>query len=285
MSGGKAAPEAVVRRGMVDLQQRLAAEFRTARTAQVEHARRMAAINAPLVEVISKEARVRAAVQALRQLDRRLGVRKLAAPRLVREEERVSLGSISATRTPPYDYPWTWSAGSGAPAISVAANRNTGQMSFSIWNASKDASGSAAAALGIYFRPVVTNGILRLSSSPAFNYSWWTYCVFASAHSDGFIGLYVGRYTLAGGFDGAPVDQRISLWSDDSWWSGAGSHSGSSSGYPLFAQLNVDSSHWYALWVWCGGRASGAGWGGLFSGSGAGSNLSVTVPSIFWELF
>jgi len=158
-------------------------------------------------------------------------------------------------------------------------------MTFSIWNAGNDASGSARAAVGIYFRPTTANGILRLTSNPAFNFSWWTYCVLASAHSDAFIGLYVGRYTLSGGFDGAPVNQQISLWNDDSWWAGAGSHSGSNSAFPLFAQFNVDRSHYYALWVWCGGRASGAGWGSAFWGSGAGSNLSVTVPSIFWELF
>src|SRR5262245_28137063 len=113
---------------------------------------------------------------------------------------------------------------------------------------------------------------------------WSTYCVLASAHSDAFIGLYVGRYNVSGGFDGAPVSQIIRLWNDDSWWYGAGSHSGSNSGFPLIAQFNVDWSHFYALWVWCGGRATGEGFG-TFSGSGAGSQLSVAVPSMTWELF
>jgi hypothetical protein len=231
------------------------------------------------------ERRLKAAAGRLRQIDRALAGRKLKAPVVRSESERNALSSILVTRIPPYDWPWTWQWQAGGAAVSVAANRNAGNMSYSLWNNSRDASASAAAALGIYFRPSVSNGILRLSSNPAFNSFWWTICTLASAHSDGWIGLYVGRYTIAGGFDGAAVNQKISLWSDDSWWSGAGSQSGSSSGFPLFAQFNVDSAHWYALWVWCGGYVHGAGWGGWFSGSGAGANLSVSVPSITWELF
>src|SRR5262249_9727625 len=177
---------------------------------------------------------------------------------------RIFPGSIGATVAPPFNYQWTWNATSGGPSLSVSANRNTGQMGFSIWNASRDASGTARAAVGILFRPITENGILRLSAKPAFNYLWWTICALASAHSDAFIGLYVGRYNWSGGFDAAPVSQMISLWNDDSWWAGAGSHSGSNSGFPLIAQFNVDRSHFYALWVWCGGRATGAGWGVFF---------------------
>jgi hypothetical protein len=173
-----------------------------------------------------------------------------APPQAQEVTQRIFTGSIGATVTAPYDYPWTWSTSTGSPQLSVSADKTTGRMSFDIWNNSNDASGSAAAALGIFFKPMTASGILRLSSNPAFSYYWWTICSFASAHSDAFIGLYVGRYTLGNSFDGALVNQEIVLWSDDSWWSGAGSHQGENSGYPLFAQFNVDSSNWYALW--CG---------------------------------
>jgi hypothetical protein len=72
---------------------------------------------------------------------------------------------------------------------------------------------------------------------------------------------------------------------DNSWWSGAGAQTGSNTAFPLFAQMNVDSSHWYALWVWCGGGVSACGFGSPFWGSNAGASMSVTLPSMTWELF
>ena len=284
--GGQIAPEAIVRRGLADLERELGRQFKDERAAELEAAKHLRRLQAPFLDALGKDARSEASVRELRLLESRLGKgsQKLIAPRVRPDVQRVFAGSIGATVVPAYNYDWTWNATSGGPSLSVSASRNSGQMGFNIWNNGRDASGSARAAVGIFFRPITENGILRLWSNPAFSYSWWTICAFASAHSDAFIGLYVGRYNLSGGFDGAPINQQIGLWSDDSWWSGAGSHSGSNSGYPLFAQLNVDRSHWYAIWVWCGGRATGDGWG-TFSGSGAGSNLSVRVPSITWELF
>jgi hypothetical protein len=208
-----------------------------------------------------------------------------ALPQAPEVTQRIFTGSIGATVTAPYDYPWTWSIAAGSPDLFVSADKTTGRMSFNIWsNWDDESSGSAAVGLGIFFKPMTASGILRLSSNPSFNYTWGTWDTLASAHSDAFIGLYVGSYALGGGFDGAPVNQQIVLWSDDSWWSGAGYHQGSNSAYPLFAQFNVDSSHWYALWVWCGGNAAAEGWG-TFSGSGANSGLTVALRSITWELF
>jgi len=284
LQGGAAAPEAVVRRGMADITRRLRVESSDQAGEQRAHGRALDPLRRAVLSSLGESTDLRRAVAQLRTLDAGAAKQRLALPKGTRENARIAMSSIVVTRVPPYDYPWSWQWQAGGASLNASANRNTGGMSFSLWNNGNDASAAAAAALGIYFRPSVENGILRLWSSPAFNYFWWTICAFASAHSDGWIGLYVGRYTLAGGFDGSPVNQRISLWSDDSWWSGAGSHSGSTSAYPLFAQFNVDSAHWYALWVWCGGSVHGAGWG-TFSGSGAGARMSVAVPSITWELF
>lgn len=281
--GGKPAPEKLVRRGMADLEKELTRQFRDEHAKENEIAKSMKAVHGPLIDVASRNERAAAGVRQLRERDARLGKQKLTVPGTPEEKQRIFAGSIGATVTPAYNYRWTWNATSGGPSLGVSASNNTGQMAFNIWSNGRDASGSARAAVGIFFRPVTDNGILRFSSNPAFNYNWWTYCAFASAHSDAFIGLYVGRYNLSGGFDYAPVNQTIGLWNDDTWL-GGGSHSGTNSGFPLFAQFNVDRSHWYALWVWCGGRATGAGWG-IFTGSGAGSNLSVRVPSMTWELF
>jgi hypothetical protein len=144
-------------------------------------------------------------------------------------------------------------------------------------------SASARAALGIFFTPP-TEGTshFRFWANPAFNFFWDDYCNLDSAHTDGFIGLYAGEYDWSGGFAGAPVDQMIWLWSDDSWWFGA-SNQGSNSGFSLSADFEVDNDHWYALWVWCGVDDSAAGLGGFF-GSMSNSGLSISVPSMSWEL-
>ena len=133
--------------------------------------------------------------------------------------------------------------------------------------------------------PPTDTGFLQVWSNPALNDDWGDWCSTDGAGSDGWVGLYIGEYVVdGGGFVGAPVDQQISLWSDSSWWSGVGSQEGSSSGYPLFAQLNVDNDHFYEIWVWGGTDVYGAGWS-TFWGSAAGGDLSASVPSITWELY
>jgi hypothetical protein len=283
--GKTIAPAAVVNRGMKNIERQLQKEFREEVKAEAELDKRMSKIQSRLLTGLEKDLAVRREIQNLKQMHVREGRRKLTFPPLVREVETIFTGSIGATVVPPYNYQWTWNTSSGSPTVDVAANRNTGTKSFGLWtNPSGSSNAEARTAVGLYFRPATTNGILRIWANPSFNYRWWTICAFASAHSSAFIGLYVGKYTLAGGFVGAPVDQRITLWSDNSWWSGTGKKTGSNSGYPLFAQISVDNSHYYAIWVWCGGRISGKGWG-TFSGSGAGAFLNARTPSISWELF
>ena len=98
--------------------------------------------------------------------------------------------------------------------------------------------------------------------------------VFDNAHTHGFLGIYVGEYTLGGEFIQAAVDQQITLWD-----SGNGSDQGSNSGFPLLATTPVDSDHFYEIWVWSGGDAEADGWS-VFWGSEALSSASLTVPSI-----
>ena len=197
--------------------------------------------------------------------------------------EGIFSGSVGVTRVPPYDYRWTWNAQDGGATANVAANNANGQESFYLYNNGRDAHAWGAVGLGIYFRPMY-NGYIHLWANPSFNYSWGTYSVFQSSHSDGWLGLYVGQYNLSGDLDRVAVSQQISQWNDNSWWSGAGSHNGSNSGYPLSAWFYGYSSRWYAMWVWAGGSVYGAGWS-TFSGSGAISGMSLGVPSISLVLY
>jgi hypothetical protein len=282
--GGKIAPQRAALSGMRGLERQLGAEFKQRVAARDRLARAYKPLQDDLGGALGGGAVETA--RRLKALNAELLKRRLAAPPTLRDEGRIFAGSIGATVVPPFNYQWTWQAQNGNARNFPAATAKDGKVTVACdTSMNNPSSASCRAAVGIYFRPVVTNGILRISATPGFTFNWWTICSFASAHSDAFIGLYVGRYTLAGGFDGAPVSQMVSLWSDDSWWSGSWNNPGSNSGFPLSAQINVDSAHWYAIWVWMGANVSAAGWGGWGSGSGASSSLIASVPSFTWELF
>src|SRR4029450_36077 len=274
MFGGEIAAEDSVLAGMSTVEENLKDQFFSSLEQRDATAVVSDVVREALLQVIGRE-QMTSVVQDIQQKATSLQeARELAPPQIAELPQRIFLGSIGATVTVPFNYQWTWSAGTGSPSIATSADRTTGRMSFSLFgNFSNSSSVSAAVALGIYFRPMVTNGILRLFANPGFTYRWSTFCAFCSAHSDGWLGLYAGRYNLSGGFDGDVVNQQISLWNDNSWWSGAGAQTGSNTAFPLFAQMNVDSSHWYALWVWCGGGVSACGFGSPFWGSNAGASM------------
>jgi len=152
--GSKAPPESVVKRGMLDLENELTRQFRQERKVALDVARHQRRISSPLIESLKKSRDVAAAVRRLRALHASLGrKRRLGPPKYPKDETRIFPGSIGATVAPPFNYQWTWNATSGGPTFIVSANRNTGQMGFDIFNDNHEASGTARAAVGIYFRP------------------------------------------------------------------------------------------------------------------------------------
>lgn len=284
--GGKVAPPALVRRGMADLERELTQRFHTREAVRREHLAAVAKIHGPMRKLLRQNSELAGGVKALRGLQASYSRKKIVMPSVAKFRERIFTGSIGATIVPPYNYQWSWQATANSPDTATSsADQNAGQMSFSAWtNFDHGSSASVRAALGIYFQPQTENGILHLTSASALNFGWGDWCDLDGAHTDGWIGLIVGCYNLSGGLDGWSIDQMINLWSDDSWWSGTGWQTGSNSGYPLDAWFSVDSSHWYAMWIWCGGDVSADGWH-AFWGSGAGATMSVAVPAITWELF
>jgi hypothetical protein len=284
--GGRFLPPDVVRHSMARLEDRLAVEFHERVKLRAQLGEQMRRYRAPLLEIIGKDQHAAEAVSGLRRLHAAAHDRKHRVPHRAKGKERIFAGSIGATQVPPFDYQWTWSAVNGNPDVnSENADANSGDMSLSLWTDLNNGSSiSGRAAVGIYFYPPAENGSLQIWSTPGFTDDWGDWCAFDSASADAWIGLYVGSYDLTGAFTGSVVDQQVSLWSDSSWWSGVGSQQGSNSGFGLYApSIQVDQDHQYAIWVWVGGDVSGAGWG-TFSGSGAGDDLSVAVPSITWEL-
>lgn len=200
------------------------------------------------------------------------GKKKLTLPdRPPRVPSRVRLGSISATFVPTFWGKWfsDGQQGDGWLGGGINVNPSTGNISLNV-SAGLGGGGSAweAAALGGYFQPPASNGILDIFANPSMGYDFQTWYFLASANAGGFIGLYVGEYTLQGQFQAALVDQQINI-----------SSLGGSSSLPLAASIWVDSDHFYEIWVWAGVNVSADGFH-TFWDSSASAQLSVWVPAI-----
>jgi hypothetical protein len=269
---------------MADLEKTLAQRFEELN----EQRARLARANAPLWDtlraLLRNDPTWAATVRRKRRASRKsLPARRVSIPKALQQKERVFLGSLGGTRVWPFDYEWTWRVNPGPPFVYLSADASDGEMQMSMSTDEKEASLSGAAAVGIFFQsPSHCLSNFSFWANPLLRFSWYEICTLSSAHSDGFIGLYAASYDWAGNFTGTLVDQMISLWSDDSWWWDA-EGSGSSSGFPLSANFQVDPDHWYALWVWCGSHVSADG-AGIFSYSTAFSSMFVQVPSISWQV-
>lgn len=275
-----------VRRSMATLGTRLTSEFNERVKLRAETAKLFRKYHSPLVELISKDKRAAEAVSGFRRLHIATQARKSRAPRPPRVKEQFFTGSVGYNQVPPYDYEWTWNAVSGSPqANSEMADKNSGNMSIEVStsNGSDKSSIDGATGVGFLFYPP-GNGTLRIWSSPSYNYNCGTFCTEDNASGDVWIGLYAESYDVTGAPVANVLDQKSELWSDSSFWNGTGPQTGSSGGFGLSSPpIQVDMDHSYIIWVVAGGDVSGDGWGTFF-GSGASANLSVTVPSIRWEL-
>ncbi|HUH84415.1 MAG TPA: hypothetical protein VLX85_07380 [Stellaceae bacterium] len=212
------------------------------------------------------------AVKDARRLSSVRSRQRQHAPRRAKVRERARLGSLAVTLAPPF-WAWQWDAETGSASGTESVDGNAGTMSYDAWTGDNGKAASSRVALGGYFQPFADNGIMDISANPAISYDAETWTVLDSAHAGGFVGLYVGEYTLQGEFEQAVIDQQIDVTSV------AGGGQGSTSGYPLFGSTPVDSNHFYEIWVWAGGDAEADGWS-LFWGSAALSYGNLSVPSI-----
>jgi len=190
------------------------------------------------------------------------------------------------TRFPPYEYEWTWSSQQGSTfSYSLSASRYSGQMSCSVDGSSEPGGAYGSidqiCSVGIFFRPPNKNGLLTLSSVPSFDSSYETVALFASIRTNSWVGLYAEQFNASdNSHAGAILDQRSNTVFDldTFYFYDGGSRSFSNTGFPLSAQFPVDNTHWYTLWVQCGGHASG---GGVVEY--ASSTINVSVGSITWS--
>jgi hypothetical protein len=290
---GETVPEEVALHGMTDLEKELTKQFHDKQKSRDETARLLKKIQSPLVNLISSDKNAASGMKEMREMLARRKMEKLMPTKVAKakEERRIGLSQCEAydNVVPPFNYQWTWKGvgGPGNPGDGVNANKESAIMDFYLvtddYNDLRSYA-AAAAAVGIYFRPSFQEGTFQFWSTPSVRYGWADNAFFGSCHSEGWIGLYAGRYNLDGSFDGAPVYIKNSLWFNSIDWGWSYNHDENTLNNPIYSpQFNVDRDHWYAIWVWCGGSVDGDGVGPI-SFSTANGLLDVNVPSISWDL-
>jgi hypothetical protein len=192
--------------------------------------------------------------------------------------------------SPPYSYEWTTKGYVNfAPGtLSTYATSANGQLGFDI--ASSPSSGQvnrsyARAAVGIYFKPLIS-GVLSVSTIAPLQWSASINCAFAGADGRGWAGFLVQSFNENNVLSATPIDQQQIVY--DEFFNQSGLFTDSSLnlfGGPLdlSAAFVVDTSHWYAIWVWCGGDIHADGWQyylGIAKGSDASSQMAISVPYI-----
>ncbi len=219
------------------------------------------------------------------KIHKELAKQKLAAPAARPESSGIVTGRIGATVTPPFDYAFTlynlphWDSIVGNPTLSGSANKDTGQISNSaVTDYKAESSGNVYSEMGIYFRSPWALANLSLSANPALFFEWWINCLEPGATSAGTAWLEISAR------QGDSTEWRGSQFTSPTSWFVFNQFNfdwGSNPGAFLSTQLNgLDPSYECLLYVAKLNRVDGAGW----PRSLAGSVLSVTVPSLTFEL-
>jgi hypothetical protein len=283
--GGLAPSAAVARRATAAKQKALSAAFAKEQALRLKHARVMDRLQAPMLKSLGKDAEAQRAVSAIRSLVRQARGRKLERPVVPVHKPRI-VADLGATVVPPYDFQEVLFSSTAAPTSGSSADPSAGQIASAIsTDFDQPSSATVTAGVGIFFHPPTDcPGTLSTSATLSFTFRWSTICAFASAHSDGWVGLAVERFDLAGFPAGMLVDQKLFQWWADASWADTRIFSGSNNAFPLMASCTVDSQHFYHIWVRCGGSVSGAGFTNRIGGSDASSEIIASVPSITWEL-
>ena len=149
----------------------------------------------------------------------------------------------------------------------------------------------ARAAVGFYYSPPISTGLLYVHAAPVIAYAWYMFAMFGHTTNNAFVGFFVQEFDPEGQPTATVVDEQDSLWTYPTGLYDAGVRAPSVS-----AMFPVDAQHRYIIWLWCGVAASGdgqelelvAGGGGtvppfyLWLTDEAIASVAVTVPYIGW---
>lgn len=242
----------------------------------------------------ARDARVAKVQAPLRAALKKWREHELVVPVAVRDEASLSVGSLSATIPPPYDFLWTNSKSGGPADVHDEARKTDGYLSSNVsCPENGDASwGRAWSAVGIFFKPPIDGSVVFSSTIPSIISYWYTAASNADAESAGKIGLRVYRFVK--GKQNPPdtylIQHSVYLWQDSTSAGlfeveGDGPYSDAYSPpqTSLALQFAASKDASYNLWVYFKTAASADG-GDLTSDSAAQAEMNGFVSSMQWKL-
>ena len=281
MRGGKTIPPALLRSRIAAVKRSLAARSSEDQAIKKPAAEFWRQIHKP--KPLPNDPQTVKALDGLLGIHKKLATKKLTAPKVPPEWGGILPGHFGATVTPPYDYAYNIPmVDSGNPTLTGSANKATGQLSSSaVTNFTAPNRGYVYSELGIYLQPMFGPAILRVSASPAISIEWWTNSLNTSdtVISTGNSALGIWAQTGLVGPVNSAVAPSLTDW-DEEMTGQILFDFGSNPHEPLSVELQVDPSFTCILLFATQTLVQGVGW----PGSLAGSVLSVTVPSITFEL-
>ena len=276
--GGKAPPE-FVRQRMAAAERELAAQDQNRRVPrQVEKFfRQIQKPNRPKVG----DPKVIQATGGLLDIYKKLGRQRIIAPGVLAESGGILQGRFEVKLTPPFDYAFAIKhTFDGGPTVSSSANKNGQLDARSVTEFEKRSFASAYAECGVFFHPFFGPAKLRVSANPSYTRQWWTNSLSAADLVKSFGSIVVGMFGQQGRTGPTKGNVGIGdLWDEQSSEQ-VRFDLGSSPSIAPVAELEVDPSFAFSVFVAIQVSALGTGW----PGSLAGAIIAAVVPSITIEL-
>jgi len=281
LRGGKPMPESFLRRRMADAKRTLEASFKEKYAIDKQYAKYWNQIYKPS-KPDNHDPQTAQGLDGILSVHKKLAKQKLLAPRVLGGFGGIIPGRFGATITPPFDYAYSLAfLDSGSPTLTGSANKTTGQSSGSaISNSTAPSAGSIYTEIGIYLHPMFGPAVLSVSAHPAFSIEWWTNSLNTNSPVRAFGAGALGVYAQTGEIGPTTgVDAVFDSWDEQATQTVLFDF-GSNPHIPVSAQVQVDPSFECAIFVATTTHVEAIGW----PGSLAGSMMTVTLPSITFEL-
>ncbi len=287
LRGGKGIPENVVRQHLTNVREKRKAQLEQATGTKQQMAKHLSVIQKPS-KIDLADPQTAKAVDGLLALHKKLAGQKIPPPKIPGDIGGIFPGTISAKVVPPFDFDAkipTVLAGN-QPTLSGSTDKNTGQMSVSCITATQHGfnGGSMFTNVGIYFHPM-SAGTLTVHATPKFSFQRWTNSLGTSpVRSFGsgglsIFGVDVESQTTGGvGTIKTTAGQQFFSW-DENEVGQVRFDFGFDLQTSVSAQIDVDHTLVYLLFVDADTHVEGIGW----PGSLAGAVMSVTVPFISYD--
>jgi hypothetical protein len=279
-------PASAIKRSIALLEQRIVIQFERHKTQFAKAAARQKRVLAPLMKVIKDDRRAAEAAEAYAKTapSKRPAKRRLPSD-LPMVAPQVRGGSVLTITAPPYSVDWT--SGSGSTSNSTTSGGGFGEKDNGAFGASTIVftGGSAWGGGGVasQIQPIAENELMRFSAFVQYSYNWDDSSSWGdTAHSDGYLGVFITSFDLRGGDERVEIDQRSHMWSDGTGWWEEHSDSGEGLIWPnsqVEVFLPVTSSRIFLFWIWAL-QSGDAG-----SDSTEQANLDGVVPFMVFEQF